>query len=151
MEPADWYATVETDLHGTFRLLRAFLPGMQARGRGRVILIGSLSGMVGVSAYPAYCAVKAAYEGLVKNLAVDYSKYGMTVNLISPGFIATERFEHAAPEALRAKFIAATASKRLGRPQDVADAVAFLASERASYLTGVNLPVCGGLNLGNLW
>jgi len=151
MDPDDWYATVESDLHGHFRLLQAFLPGLQARGWGRIILIGSLSGMVGVSAYPAYCTVKAGFEGLMKNLAVDYSKYGLTVNLVSPGFVETERFQAAAPAELTAKFKAATASKRLGRPEDIADAVTFLASERASYLTGVNLPVCGGLNLGNLW
>lgn len=151
MDNEDWYATIETDLHGTYRLLRSFLPGMQARAWGRVILIGSLSGMVGVSAYPAYCTVKAGYEGLMKNLAVDYSKYGITVNLVSPGFVETERFQKAAPPEMLEKFRAATAIKRLARPEDVADAVSFLASERASYLTGVNLPVCGGLNLGNLW
>lgn len=151
MDESDWYQTIETDLNGHFRLLKALLPDMQEGQWGRVILIGSLSGMVGVSAYPAYCAVKASFEGLVKNLAVDYSKYGITVNLVSPGFIETERFRAAAPPELKAKFTAATASKRLGRPEDVADAVAFIASERASYLTGVNLPVCGGLNLGNLW
>lgn len=151
MEADDWFATIETDLHGTYRLLRAFLPGMQERAWGRVILIGSLSGMVGVSAYPAYCTVKAGYEGLIKNLAVDYSKYGITVNLVSPGFVETERFKKAAPAELLEKYRAATAVKRLARPEDVADTVTFLASERASYLTGVNLPVCGGLNLGNLW
>lgn len=151
MDPADWYQTIETDLNGTFRLLQAFLPGLQERGWGRIILIGSLSGMVGASAYPAYCAVKAAYEGLIKNLAVDYSKYGLTVNLVSPGFVETERFQAAAPPQLLEKFKMATASKRLAKPEDVADVVTFLASERAAYLTGVNLPVCGGLNLGNLW
>lgn len=151
MEAADWYRTVETDLNGSFRLLQAFLPGMQTRGWGRVVLIGSLSGMLGASAYPAYCTVKAGFEGLVKNLAVDYSKYGITVNLVSPGFVETERFQRAAPAQLLEKFKAATAAKRLGRPEDIADTVAFLVSERASYLTGVNLPVCGGLNLGNLW
>ncbi|HEY9842108.1 MAG: SDR family NAD(P)-dependent oxidoreductase [Candidatus Sericytochromatia bacterium] len=151
MDEQDWYKTVETDLNGNFRLLRAFLPGMQERGWGRVVLIGSLSGMLGASAYPAYCTVKAGFEGLVKNLAVDYSKYGITVNLVSPGFVETERFQAAAPPEFIARFKAATASKRLARPEDVADTVLFLASDRASYITGVNLPVCGGLNLGNLW
>lgn len=151
MESDDWYKTIETDLNGTFRILRAFLPGMQERGWGRVVLIGSLSGMLGASAYPAYCAVKASYEGLIKNLAVDYSKYGITVNLVSPGFVETERFKAACPHEFKEKFKAATAVKRLGLPTDIADTVAFLASERAAYLTGVNLPVCGGLNLGNLW
>ncbi len=151
MPEEDWHQTLETDLNGHYRLLRAFLPGLQERGWGRIIFIGSLSGMVGVSAYPAYCTVKAGYEGLMKNLAVDYSKYGLTVNLISPGFVATERFKQAAPEEMIEKFKRATASRRLAEPEDVAHAVAFLASAQASYITGVNLPVCGGLNLGNLW
>lgn len=151
MPDEDWYASFESDMHGTYRLLRAFLPGLQERQWGRVVLIGSLSGMVGASGYPAYCTIKAGFEGLVKNLAVDYSKYGITVNLLSPGFIETERFQAAAPPQLIEKFKRATASKRLATPEDVADAVCFLASERAGYLTGVNLPICGGLNLGNLW
>ena len=151
MEASDWYQTIETDLNGTYRILKTFLPGLQERGWGRIILIGSLSGMLGVSAYPAYCAVKAAYEGLVKNLAVDYSKYGLTVNLVSPGFVETERFKVAAPAQLIEKFKQVTASKRLAQPEDIADTVCFLSSERAAYLTGVNIPVCGGLNLGNLW
>jgi NAD(P)-dependent dehydrogenase (short-subunit alcohol dehydrogenase family) len=93
MDETDWYQTIEVDLNGTYRLLRACLPTMQAQQWGRVILIGSLSGMVGVSAYPAYCTVKAAYEGLVKNLAVDYSKYGITVNLVSPALLRLNAFK----------------------------------------------------------
>lgn len=151
MPEADWYQTIESDLHGTFRLLRSFLSHQQAQGWGRIILIGSLSGMVGVSAYPAYCTVKAGYEGLIKNLAVDYSKYGITVNMVSPGFIETERFQQAAPAQLLEKFKQATAVKRLAQPEEIAAVVTFLASVQAAYLTGVNLPVCGGLNLGNLW
>ena len=151
MADSEWTEAIETDLNGTFRLLKSVLPGMQARGWGRVILIGSVAGMVGTSAYPAYCTIKAAYEGLVKNLAVDYSKYGITVNLVSPGFIETERFKKAAPPQLLEKFRQASAVKRLAQPEDIAPVVSFLASQQASFLTGINLPVCGGLNLGNLW
>lgn len=151
MADEDWYATIDNDLHGHYRLLKNLLPGLQARQWGRVVFIGSLSGMLGASAYPAYCTVKAAYEGWVKNLAVDYSKYGVTTNLISPGFIETERFRAAAPEAFLEKFKQATASKRLAQPEEIAAAVTFLCSQHAAYITGANLPVCGGLNLGNLW
>lgn len=151
MPDEDWYETINSDLNGHYRLLKSFLPGLQERGWGRVVFIGSLSGVLGASAYPVYCTVKAAYEGWVKNLAVDYSKYGITTNLVSPGFIETERFKAAAPEALLDKFRQATATKRLASPEDIAEAVVFLSSQPASYITGVNLPVCGGLNLGNLW
>lgn len=151
MPSEDWYKTLDVDLNAVFELNRLFLDSMKDAGWGRVITIGSLSGVVGVSAYPAYCAAKAALEGLTKNLAVDYSKYGLTVNMVSPGFVETERFQKAAPPELVEKFKAATAVKRLGTPEDIANAVAFLASEQASYITGLNMLVCGGLNLGNLW
>ena len=151
MDEADWQQTIHINLNVMFSLLRLFLEDMKAQGWGRVISLASLSGVVGVGNYPAYCAAKSALEGLTKNLAVDYSRYGITVNMVSPGFIETERFQKAAPPELIEKFIAATSIKRLGKPQDVANAVAFLASNQAEYITGINLLVCGGLNLGNLW
>lgn len=151
MKESDWHATLNTDLNSLFHLNRIYLESMKERQWGRVITIGSLSSVVGVSSYPAYCASKSAMEGLTKNLAVDYSKYGITVNMISPGFTETERFKKAAPPQLIEKFKAATSVKRLGSEEDIANAVAFFASDKASYITGVNLLVCGGLNLGNLW
>ena len=72
MPDEDWYGTIESDLNGHYRLLKICLPGLQERQWGRVVFVGSLSGMVGASGYPVYCTVKAAYEGLTKNLAVDY-------------------------------------------------------------------------------
>ena len=151
MEESDWHATLNTDLNSLFQLNRLYLEDMKNNQWGRVLTIGSLSSVVGVSSYPAYCAAKSAMEGLTKNLAVDYSKYGITINMISPGFTETERFKKAAPPQLIEKFKAATSVKRLGSCEDIANAVTFLASEKASYITGVNLLVCGGLNLGNLW
>lgn len=151
MEDKEWYKTIDIDLNAAYRLIRLFLDDMKNNKWGRIISIGSLSGMFGASSYPAYCAAKAALDGLTKNLAVDYSKFGITVNLISPGFVETERFKKAAPKELIDKFIGATSSKRLGKPEDISNAVLFLASEKSTYITGVNLLVCGGLNLGNLW
>lgn len=151
MEEADWHKTIETDLNPTFHLVRSFIEDMKSNKWGRVLIIGSLSAMVGAGGYPAYCTVKAGLEGLIKNLAVDYSKYGITSNIVSPGFIKTERFEKNAPKELVEKFAQVTSVKRLANPEDISSVVTFLASEKAAYLTGVNIPVCGGLNLGNLW
>ena len=151
MEDKDWYKTIDIDLNVAYRLTRLFIDDMKTNKWGRIISIGSLSGIFGASSYPAYCAAKAALEGLTKNLAVDYSRFGITANLISPGFVETERFKKAAPKELIDKFIGATSSKRLGKPEDISNAVLFFASDKSSYITGVNLLVCGGLNLGNLW
>jgi 3-oxoacyl-[acyl-carrier protein] reductase len=151
MEDKEWYKTIDIDLNAAYRLVKLFIDDMKNNKWGRIISIGSLSGVYGASSYPAYCAAKAALEGLTKNLAVDYSKFGITTNLISPGFVETERFKKAAPKELIDKFIAATSSKRLGKPEDISNAVLFFASEKSNYITGVNLMVCGGLNLGNFW
>lgn len=151
MKREDWQNTLTVNLEALALLCMHFLEPMKAAGWGRVISIGSLSGLLGAGSYPAYCAAKAAMEGLTKNLAIDYSRYGITFNMVSPGFVETERFQQAAPPELLEKFKQATACKRLGQPEDVAHAVDFLASDKAAFITGVNLTVCGGLNLGNLW
>ena len=151
LEEKEWNQIIDIDLNAVFRLSKLFIDDMKNKKWGRIINIGSLSASVGVSSYPAYCAAKAGLEGLTKNMAVDYSKFGITINMISPGFIETERFKKAAPQELIEKYIGATSVKRLGKAEDISDSILFLASERASYITGINLLVCGGLNLGNLW
>lgn len=151
LEEKEWNQIIDIDLNAVFRLSKLFIDDMKNKKWGRVINIGSLSASVGVSSYPAYCAAKAGLEGLTKNMAVDYSKFGITINMISPGFIETERFKKAAPQELIEKYIGATSVKRLGKAEDISDSILFLSSERASYITGINLLVCGGLNLGNLW
>jgi NAD(P)-dependent dehydrogenase (short-subunit alcohol dehydrogenase family) len=151
LDEKEWNQIIDIDLNAVFRLSKLFIDDMKNKKWGRVINIGSLSASVGVSSYPAYCAAKAGLEGLTKNMAVDYSKFGITINMISPGFIETERFKKAAPQELIEKYIGATSVKRLGKAEDISDSILFLASERASYITGINLLVCGGLNLGNLW
>ncbi|MBT9544288.1 MAG: SDR family oxidoreductase [Candidatus Sericytochromatia bacterium] len=151
MAPADWQKTLSVNLEALAQLCGQFLEPMREAGWGRVVSIGSLSGVLGAGSYPAYCAAKAGMEGLTKNLAIDYSRYGITINMVSPGFVETERFKQAAPPEMVEKFKQATAIKRLGQPEDVAHAVDFLASDKAAFITGINLLVCGGLNLGNLW
>lgn len=151
IDDKEWDQIIDIDLNASFKLIKLFIDDMKANKWGRIVTIGSLSGIFGASSYPAYCSAKAALEGLTKNLAVDYSKFGITINMVSPGFVETERFKKAAPKELIDKFVGATSSKRLGKPEDIANSVMFLSSEKASYITGVNLLVCGGLNLGNLW
>jgi len=151
MAPDDWQNTLSVNLGALAQLCGLFLEPMREVGWGRVVSIGSLSGVVGAGSYPAYCAAKAGMEGLTKNLAIDYSRHGITINMVSPGFVETERFKQAAPPELLEKFRQATAIKRLGQPEDVAHAVDFLVSDKAAFITGINLLVCGGLNLGNLW
>lgn len=151
IRPAHWDDFVSANLGGVFRLCRLLLPGMVERTWGRVINVGSLTSELGSSHYGEYAAVKAALVGLTRNLAVDYGRHGVTANVVQPGFVATERFEAAAPPRLREAFVQATSLKRIGKPEEVADVVVFLASERASYVTGAVVQVGGGAGLNNLW
>lgn len=149
--PAHWDTFVSANLGGVFRLCRLLVPGMVERRWGRVVNVGSLTSELGSSHYAEYAAVKAALIGLTRNMAVDYGRHGVLVNAVQPGFVATERFEAAAPPKLREAFVQATSVKRIGSPGEIADVIVFLASERASYVTGAVLPVGGGAGLNNLW
>jgi NAD(P)-dependent dehydrogenase (short-subunit alcohol dehydrogenase family) len=129
-------------------LCHAALPGMVERGWGRLIAISSLASSIGEAHGPGYCASKAALDGLFRNLAIDYSPAGLTVNTIEPGALATERLSrHGAVKARR--YALAAAVRRVGLPEDVAHAVTFLASPQAGFVTGESLRVDGGLHLGN--
>lgn len=151
MDVNHWDSFVSGNLRGLFLLCRGFLPAMKIGGWGRIVNVGSLTSELGSSHYAEYATVKAGMVGLTRNLAVDYSRYGVTVNAIQPGFIATERFEAAAPPKLIESFKNATSVKRIGTPQEVADLILFLASDRASYITGAVVPIGGGAGLNNLW
>jgi NAD(P)-dependent dehydrogenase (short-subunit alcohol dehydrogenase family) len=129
-------------------LCHACLPGMIERGWGRLIAISSLASSIGEAHGPGYCASKAALDGLFRNLAIDYSPAGVTVNTIEPGALATERLSrHGAVKARR--YAMAAAVRRVGLPEDVARTVTFLASPQAGFITGESLRVNGGLHLGN--
>ncbi len=151
MDAEHWDSFVSGNLRGLFLLCRGFLPAMKIGGWGRIVNVGSLTSELGSSHYAEYATVKAGMVGLTRNLAVDYSRYGVTVNAIQPGFIATERFETAAPAKLIETFKNATSVKRIGTPQEVSDLILFLASDRSSYITGAVIPIGGGAGLNNLW
>lgn len=130
------------------RAIRPHLPGMRARGFGRLIFLGSLAGLLGGAKQSAYAAGKTALDGLARSLALEAGRDGVTAHVVHPGLIATERTE-AVVKGKAARWIALKAANgRLGQPEEVADLVCFLASPRAGHLTGGSWPIAGGLELG---
>jgi 3-oxoacyl-[acyl-carrier protein] reductase len=138
----------DTVVGGPARMCAHVLPALRARRFGRVIFVGSIAGTNGARRQAAYASAKAALHGLVRSLALETALDGITVNLVEPGLVLTERVLEAIPEATRAALVASTPMGRPAWAEEVAAAVGFLASERASYITGATLPVTGGLGLG---
>jgi 3-oxoacyl-[acyl-carrier protein] reductase len=169
---AEWDDILDTNLKGAFLLSKAVAPEMIARGRGVIINIASIAGVMPIALESAYCASKAGMIGLTKALALDWAKYGIRVHAVAPGYIATEMnasvrqvgealtgqgFDPANAELAPSEaFALATYSSVLGRtllarygvPEEVAEVVAFLASDRAAYMTGAVTFVDGGWTIG---
>ena len=141
---AQWRAVLDADLSGAFYCCRAALPYMLRQKYGRIVNIGSVWGQVGASCEAVYSAAKAGVIGLTKALAKEVALSGITVNCVSPGAIDTDMMKRFSPEETAA-FCGEIPMGRLGAPEEVARAVAFLASEEASYITGQVLGVNGGL------
>jgi 3-oxoacyl-[acyl-carrier protein] reductase len=138
-EPASWQRTIDVNLTGAFLCARRALPGMRDAGWGRVVAIGSSAGKTGGSkAMAAYAASKAGIMSLAKSIASEYAAAGVTSNALAPSLIDTPMLSGIADLASRIPV------GRLGRPQDVADLVAFLASDHAGYITGEVVDVNGG-------
>lgn len=144
MKDEDWQAIMDTNLTSVFRMSRACLRGMiKARG-GRIISIGSVVGAMGNAGQTNYSAAKAGMIGFTKSLAREVGARGITVNLVAPGFIDTD-MTRAMTEDQRKALSDQIPLARLGETEDIANAVAFLASEQAGYITGETLHVNGGL------
>ncbi len=144
MKDDDWAMVLEVDLAAPFRLARAALRGMLRRRAGRIISIGSIVGATGNAGQVNYAAAKAGLAGMTKALAQEVASRGITVNLIAPGFVATAMTD-ALDAAQREKLAAAIPLGRLGRPEDVAAAALYLASDAAGWVTGATLHVNGGM------
>lgn len=144
MKDDDWTAVIDTNLTAVFRLLRAVLrPMMKARG-GRIINITSVVGSVGNAGQMNYSAAKAGVEGMTRALAAEIGSRNVTVNCVAPGFIDTDMTKVLSEEQ-QASLKSRIPLGRLGQPEDIANAVAFLAGPQAAYITGTTLHVNGGM------
>ncbi len=148
---ADAASVWRVDYESFARLSARCIPTMMSRRFGRVVAVTSLVARMSAAGSPTYVAVKSAIEGLVRAIAVDYGRYGITANAVAPGFVMTSRLASRMAEENRARFENATSTKRLARPEDIAAPVAFLCSRGAASITGATLAAGGGLDLNNLW
>ena len=146
MKDEEWSEVIDTDLTPVFRLSRAVLRGMMKARHGRIISIGSVVGAMGNAGQANYCAAKAGLVGFSKALAREIGSRGITVNVVAPGFIETDMTKELG-EQTRMALIGQIAVQRLGQPEDIAAAVAFLASREAGYITGETLHVNGGMHM----
>lgn len=144
MKKEDWDTVIDTNLTGSFLATQQVLHGMMRERWGRIVNITSVVGEAGNAGQSNYSASKAGLIGLTKSLAQEMSSRGITVNAVAPGFIETDMTGVLSPE-LKEKVLAGIPLKRMGTPDDVAAAVAFLASEEAGYITGHVLDVNGGM------
>jgi 3-oxoacyl-[acyl-carrier protein] reductase len=144
--PEFWDRDLRVNLTGSFTCAQAVWPHMQERGWGRIVNMASVAGTLGGFGQASYSTTKAGILGLTRTLAMEGARHGITCNAIVPGVIGTEAF-HMANAAMNERIVARTAMKRPGVPQDVANAIAFLCSDLAGYITGVALYVSGGIEL----
>lgn len=146
MTPDQWRAVLSTNLDSVFNVTRHVIDAMMERGWGRIINISSVNAVRGQFGQTNYAAAKAGILGFTKSLAQEVVRKGVTVNAVSPGYVQTEMVM-AIREDIRQKIISEIPAGRLAMPEEIADAVAFLASDGAAYITGANLSVNGGLHM----
>jgi acetoacetyl-CoA reductase len=142
----DWYDVMRINLGGCFNMAKACFPGMRERGWGRIVNIGSINGQAGQYGQVNYAAAKSGIHGFTKALAQEGAKFGVTVNAIAPGYIDTDMVA-AVPEPVLEKIVARIPVGRLGRAEEIARGVAFLASENAGFVTGSTLSINGGQHM----
>jgi 3-oxoacyl-[acyl-carrier protein] reductase len=144
--PELWERDLDVNLGGAFNCSQAVWPHMKERGWGRIVNMASVAGTLGGFGQASYSTTKAGLLGLTRTLALEGARHGITCNAIVPGIIGTEAFHFGNPD-MNERMVRRTAMRRPGEPQDIANAIAFLCSDLASYITGVGLNVSGGIEL----
>ena len=144
--PELWERDLRVNLTGSFNCAQAAWPHMKERGWGRIVNMASVAGTLGGFGQASYSTTKAGVLGLTRTLAMEGGRHGITCNAIVPGVIGTEAF-NMANAVMNERIVARTVMKRPGDPQDIANAIAFLCSDLAAYITGVGLYVSGGVEL----
>ncbi len=144
MKPDDWNAVISTNLSGAFFAMQQVLQGMMKERWGRIINISSVVGESGNAGQANYVASKAGLIGLTKSLAQEMASRNITVNAVAPGFVETDMTQALSPE-LKERLLTTIPLKRFGKPEDIAAAVRFLASDEAGYITGTVIDVNGGM------
>ncbi|WIH03610.1 acetoacetyl-CoA reductase [Xanthomonas translucens pv. graminis] len=147
MTAEQWHEVINTNLNSVFNVTRPVIEGMRKQRWGRVIQISSINGLKGQYGQANYAAAKAGMHGFTISLARENAGHGITVNTVSPGYVATDMVM-SVPDEVRAKIIADIPTGRLGRPEEIAYAVAFLVAEEAAWITGSNLDINGGHHMG---
>ncbi|MGZ3236431.1 MAG: acetoacetyl-CoA reductase [Burkholderiaceae bacterium] len=147
MDKANWDAVMSANLDSVFNMTKPVCDGMMERGWGRIINISSVNGQKGAFGQTNYSAAKAGMHGFTKALALEVARKGVTVNTISPGYIGTKMVMAIPKEVLDSKIIPQIPMARLGKPEEVAGLVAYLASDEAAFLTGANIAINGGQHM----
>ena len=147
MDKTNWDMVIKTNLDSVFNMTKPVCDGMTDRGWGRIINISSVNGQKGAFGQTNYSAAKAGMHGFTKALALEVARKGVTVNTISPGYIGTKMVMAIPQEVLDSKIVPQIPMGRLGKPEEVAGLVAYLASDEAAFLTGANIAINGGQHM----
>jgi acetoacetyl-CoA reductase len=147
MTKADWDAVIHTNLDSVFNMTKQVMDGMSDRGWGRIINVSSVNGQKGAFGQTNYSAAKAGMHGFTKALALEVAKKGVTVNTISPGYIGTKMVTAIREDILNEKIIPQIPVSRLGKPEEIAGLIIYLASDEAAFLTGANISINGGQHM----
>ncbi|WZH53608.1 MAG: 3-oxoacyl-[acyl-carrier-protein] reductase [Nocardioides alkalitolerans] len=148
MSDEDWSSVIDTNLTGSYRLVRRAAKGMLKQRRGRIVLVSSVVGLLGSAGQVNYAASKSGLVGMARSIARELGSRSITANVVAPGFVETDMTEALSDEQ-RAAIKTQVPLGRYARPEEVAGAVTWLASEQAAYVTGAVIPVDGGLGMGH--